>query len=495
MNPAAVIDRGTFQSNIPSRLDRLPWSRWHWRVVLALGITWVIDGLEVTLVGAVSPVLQRPDTLGFSSSQNGLLNTAYLVGAVIGSLVFGYLTDLWGRKKLFTVTLGLYVVAAFLTAFSWNFWSFAFFRFLTGAGVGGEYSAINSAIDELIPARMRGGVDLAINGTFWVGFAAGSLATIILLDPRYIPINFGWRLGFGIGATLALIIVFFRKAVPESPRWLMTRGNRAEAERVMEGIEKSVESDPRVGKLPAAEGTITIRPHGPVGFGTISKVLLRKYPKRTALGLAMIMAQAFLYNGVAFTFAMILAKFYGVRADRIGLYLMPFALGNFLGPLLLGRLFDSLGRKPMIAGTFAISASLLVVTGFLFERGVLTASTQTVAWGIIFFFASAAASSAYLTVSEIFPLELRGLAIALFYSTGTALGGPLASWLFGRLIDKGARIYILYGDLLAAAILLGTVIVVLNFGVKAERTSLEKVAEPLSAATALAGEPATTAIL
>ena len=286
------------------------------------------------------------------------------------------------------------------------------------------------------------------------------------------------------------MIVFFRKAVPESPRWLMTRGDRSEAERVMRGIENAVESDPRVGELPVAEGTITIRPHGPVGFGTIATVLLRKYPKRTVLGLAMIMAQAFLYNGVAFTFAMILAKFYGVRADRIGLYLMPFALGNFLGPLLLGRLFDTLGRKPMIAGTYVVSAALLVVTGFLFERGVLTAATQTVAWGIIFFFASAAASSAYLTVSEIFPLELRGLAIALFYSTGTALGGPLSSWLFGRLIDKGARNYILYGDLLAAAILIGTVIVVLLFGVKAERTSLEDVAEPLSVASDEARGPA-----
>jgi MFS family permease len=490
MSAAVSIERRTFRSNIPARLDRLPWSRWHWRVVVALGVTWVIDGLEVTLVGAVSPVLQRPDTLGFSSSQNGLLNTAYLIGAVAGSLVFGYLTDLWGRKKLFTVTLGLYVVAAFLTAFSWDFWSFAFFRFLTGAGVGGEYSAINSAIDELIPARMRGWTDLAINGTFWVGFAAGSLATIILLDPHYLPINPGWRLGFGIGAALALVIVFFRNALPESPRWLMTRGDRSEAERVMEGIEKAVESDPRVDELPATEGTITIRPHGPVGFRTIAEVLLRKYPKRTVLGLAMIMAQAFLYNGVAFTFAMILARFYGVRADRVGVYLMPFALGNFLGPLLLGRLFDTVGRKPMIAGTYAISAVLLAVTGFLFERGVLTPTTQTVAWGIIFFFASAAASSAYLTVSEIFPLELRGLAIALFYSTGTALGGPVSSWLFGRLIDKGARISILHGNLLAAAILIGTVVVVLLFGVKAERTSLEDVTKPLSAASDEANGPA-----
>jgi MFS family permease len=437
----------------------------------------------VTLVGTVSPVLQRPDTLHFSSTQNGLLNAAYLCGAVIGSLVFGYLTDLSGRKKLFTVTLGLYVVAAFLTAFSWDFWSFAFFRLLTGAAIGGEYSAINSAIDELIPARVRGRVDLAINGTFWIGFALGSLATIVLLDPRYFPINVGWRLGFGLGAALALVIVFFRTAVPESPRWLMTRGRRSEAERVIREIERNIKSDPRASKLPAPKGKITIRPHGPVGLGTIAKVLLRKYPSRTALGVAMVMSQAFLYNGVAFSFAMILAKFYGVRADRIGLYLVPFALGNFLGPLVLGRLFDTVGRKPMIAGTYIISAVLLVLTGFLFERGVLSPATQTVAWAIVFFFASAAASSAYLTVSEIFPLELRGLAIALFYSTGTALGGPLASWLFGRLIEKGARINILYGDLVAGFVLIAAAIVVILFGVKAEQTSLEDVTQPLSAAS------------
>src|SRR5262249_36641546 len=329
---------------------------------------------------------------------------------------------------------------------------------------------------------LRGRVDLAINGTFWLGFAAGSLATIILLDPRYIPINLGWRLGFGIGATLGLIIGFFRSAVPESPRWLMTRGYRRGAEQVVGEIEKKIESDSPQTKLAAPEGSIAIRPHGPVGFNTIAKVLLRKYPSRTALGLAMIMSQAFLYNGVAYTFAMILVEFYGVEADRVGIYLMPFALGNFLGPLLLGRLFDTVGRKPMIARTYAVAATLLVVAGLLFERGMLSATTQTLAWAVIFFFASAAASSAYLTVSEIFPLELRGLAIALFYSAGTALGGPLASWLFGRLIDERARIYILYGDLTAAAILGGAVIVVLFFGVKAERTSLESVAEPLSTA-------------
>ncbi|WP_337174495.1 MFS transporter [Paludisphaera sp.] len=480
MGAASAIERETFQTDVPARMDRLPWSRWHWRVVLALGVTWIIDGLEVTLVGAVAPILERRETLGFSSTQNGLLNTAYLVGAVSGSLVFGYLTDLWGRKKLFTLTLAIYLTAAFLTAFSWDFWSFAFFRFFTGAGIGGEYSAINSAIDELIPARVRGRVDLAINGTFWLGAAGGSLATIVLLDPAYFPINVGWRMGFAIGALLGLVVIFFRNSIPESPRWLMTRGRKDEAERIVADIERRIEADPAVGKLPAVDRTITIRPHGPVGFRTIASTMLRKYPKRSVLGLAMIMSQAFLYNGVSFAFAMILAKFYGIPEQRVGLYLIPFALGNFLGPLLLGRFFDTVGRKPMIIGTYTVSAALLVVSGFLFDRGALTAETQTLIWGVIFFFASAAASSAYLTVSEIFPLELRGMAIALFYSTGTALGGPMASWLFGYLIDHGQRIYVFYGDLLAAAILLAAAVVVALFGVKAEGASLEDIAEPLS---------------
>ncbi len=484
-----------FTTNVPARLDRLPWSRWHGKVVIALGITWVIDGLEVTLVGAVSPILEHRDTLGLTSTQNGLLNTAYLLGAVLGALVFGYLTDLLGRKKLFTVTLGLYLVAAFLTAFSWNFWSFAVFRFFTGAGIGGEYSAINSAIDELIPARLRGRVDLAINGTFWVGAAIGSLATVFLLDPRILPADLGWRLGFGIGAAVGLVVVFLRHSVPESPRWLMTRGRKDEAEAIVSEIETAIESEPGSRPLAPADRSIRIRPHGPVGFGRIASTMLRQYPKRTVLGLTMVLSQAFLYNGVSFAFALILAKLYGIAEDRVGLYLLPFALGNFLGPLVLGRFFDTVGRKPMIAGTYAISAALLVVSGFLFERGMLSATSQTLLWAVIFFFASAAASSAYLTVSEIFPLELRGMAIALFYASGTAIGGPLASWLFGRLIDEAKPLHdqagrviwaarpglILQGDLIAAAILAVAVAVVLMFGVKAERTALEDVADPLSA--------------
>jgi MFS family permease len=471
----------TFRTNVPARMDRLPWSRWHWLVVSALGITWIIDGLEVTLIGAVSAVLQEPESLHFSGKEIGLLGTAYLSGAVIGALVFGYLTDRLGRKKLFTVTLGLYLVAAFLTAISWNFASFALFRFLTGAAIGGEYSAINSAIDELIPARVRGWADLAINGTFWVGAAAGSLASVVFLDRNRFPIDLGWRLAFGLGAALGLVIIFLRKYVPESPRWLLTHGYPDEAERVVADLERQIEQDPAVGTLPEADHWLTIQPREGIGFAELAGVMLRKYPGRTVLGLALIISQAFLYNGVFFTFPLVLTNFFGILPDRTGYYLLPFALSNFLGPLLLGRFFDTVGRKPMIAGTYTVSAILLAITGYLFAAGHLTPTTQTVLWAFIFFFASSAASAAYLTVSEIFPVELRGMVIALFFAVGTLLGGTLAPWLFGSLIDTGSRAYLYYGYLFASVLLLATVGVVAVFGVKAERTSLEEIAEPLSA--------------
>ena len=480
----AIIDQkasSTFRSDVPARLDRLPWSRWHWMVVTALGITWIIDGLEVTMMGAVSTVLQEPQSLHFSGTEIGLLGTAYLAGAVLGALVFGYLTDRLGRKKLFTVTLGLYLVAAFLTAISWNFTSFACFRFLTGAAIGGEYSAINSAIDELIPARVRGWADLAINGTFWLGSAAGSLASVVLLDRRFLPVDLGWRLAFGLGAALGLVIIALRRHVPESPRWLLTHGHPEEAERIVDQLERQIEEDPAVGALPEAKGWITIRPRGAIGFGELAGVMVRKYLRRTVLGLSLIISQAFLYNGVFFTFPLVLRKFYGIHPDRTGFYLLPFALSNFLGPLLLGRFFDTVGRKPMIGSTYTVSAVLLAATGYLFAAGHLTATTQTLLWAVIFFFASSAASSAYLTVSEIFPVELRGMVIALFFACGTLIGGTLAPWLFGRLIDSGSRRYLFYGDLFGAALLLSTVGVVAAFGVQAERTSLEDIAQPLSA--------------
>ena len=483
MNMAIGVEtHQAFKSDVPARLDRLPWSRWHWMVVAALGITWIIDGLEVTMVASFSGVLQEPGSLHFSGTQIGLLNTAYLTGAVLGALVFGFLTDRLGRKKLFTTTLGLYLVSAFLTALSWDFTSFTFFRFLTGAAIGGEYSAINSAIDELIPSRVRGWADLAINGTFWVGAAAGSVASIILLDPGLFQVDHGWRLGFGIGAVLGLVIIFLRHHIPESPRWLLTHGEPEEAERVVTEIERGIEELPGVEPLPEPRGTITIRPRGPVGFGELALVMLRTYPSRTVLGLALIISQAFLYNGLFFTFPLVLRHFYGVPADRTGLYLLPFAFSNFLGPVLLGRFFDTIGRRPMIGGTYTISAVLLALTGSLFLADRLTPTTQTLLWALVFFFASPAASSAYLTVSEIFPVELRGMVIALFFATGTLLGGTLAPWLFGHLIDSGSRRALFSGDLLAATLLLVTVVVVWLYGVKAERTSLEEIAAPLSAA-------------
>ena len=466
-------------TDIPNRMDRLPWGGWHWRVVTALGVTWIIDGLEVTLVGSMSGVLNNPETLHLTESQIGGLGTAYLVGAVIGALIFGYLTDKLGRKKLFTVTLGVYLVGAIGSAFAWDFWSFALCRLVTGAGIGGEYSAINSAIDELIPARVRGRVDLAINGTYWVGAAVGSLSTLVLLDPHFFPINLGWRVGFGIGAALGLVIIFYRNHVPESPRWLLIHGHLDEARRVVGEIEDHFRS----GGVPLdpPSGRITIRPRDDLGFGLIARTMIRTYPARSFFGLTLMVSQAFLYNAIFFTYALVLTKFYGVASDRTGLYLLPFAVGNFLGPIALGHWFDTWGRKPMIAVTYGISAVLLALTGWLFAQGHLSAASQTALWTVIFFFASAASSSAYLTVSEIFPVEMRGMAIALYYALGTLVGGTIAPYVFGRLIESGSRQMLFYGYLGAAGLLLAAVATTIAFGVKAEGAALESVAAPLSA--------------
>ena len=470
-----------FRTNVPARMDRLPWSRWHWLVVTALGITWIIDGLEVTLIGAVSAVLQEPESLHFSGTEIGLLGTAYLSGAVLGALVFGYLTDRLGRKKLFTVTLGLYLVAAFLTAISWNFASFAFFRFLTGAAIGGEYSAINSAIDELIPARVRGWADLAINGTFWVGAAAGSLASVVFLDRNRFPIDLGWRLAFGLGAALGLTIIFLRKYVPESPRWLLTHGQPEEAERVVADIERQIEQDPAVGTLPAVDQWLTIRPREGIGFGELAGVMLRKYPGRTVLGLALIISQAFLYNGVFFTFPLVLRNFFGVDPDRTGYYLLPFALSNFLGPLLLGRLFDTMGRKPMIAGTYTVSAFLLAITGYLFAAEHLTPVDPDGALGPDLLLRLVGRELGLSDRERDLPRRAAGHGHrALLRGRHPHRRDP-GPWLFGSLIDTGSRANLYYGYLFASALLLATVGVVAVFGVKAERTSLEEIAEPLSA--------------
>lgn len=466
-------------STIPARLDRLPWSPFHRLVIVALGVTWILDGLEVTLAGSLAAVLKDSPTLHFTDTEVGLSGSAYLIGAVLGALFFGWLTDRLGRKKLFSVTLGLYLVATALTALSWNFTSFAVFRFLTGAGIGGEYTAINSAIQELIPARYRGWTDLAINGSFWIGAALGAAGSLGLIDTGILPPDLGWRFAFGIGAALGLIILLLRRWLPESPRWLMIHGRHAEAEEAVSGIETRILAAVP-GPLPPHEGVLVLKRSGPTSLVAVARTLSRDYPWRTVLGLSLMASQAFFYNAIFFTYALILTKFYDVPSTQVGLFILPFAVGNFLGPLLLGPLFDIWGRKPMIVATYAISGVLLAITGDLFAHNILDATTQTIAWSVVFFFASAAASAAYLTVGESFPLEIRALAIALFYAFGTLIGGVGGPWLFGHLIASGSRDDIFWGYLLGAGLMIGAALVELAIGVKAERQPLESIARPLS---------------
>jgi MFS family permease len=482
-SPAAAqsqLSAGQILTNIPARLDRLPWSRFHWLVVLALGITWILDGLEVTLVGAVSGVLQEREVMNFTPAVIGFIASMYLVGAVCGSLVFGYLTDRWGRKRLFFLTLAIYLTGVLLTALSWDQWSFALFRLMTGAGIGGEYAAINSTIDELIPAAYRGRVDIIVNGSYWIGAALGSASTIVILDPHLLPPNLGWRVGFGTGALVGLFILALRRYVPESPRWLMTHGYENEAERTMGQIESEVASETGRKLEPVSGQMLKIQPRKSFGFGLVARTMLETYRSRSILGLLLMISQAFLYNAVFFTYALILTRFYNVPAGDTGLYLLPFALGNFAGPLVLGHFFDVIGRRQMISATYTISAVLLAVTGWMFSHGYLSAHSQTALWTVIFFFASAAASSTYLTVSEIFPLEIRALAIAFFFSIGTAAGGVVAPWLFGFLIGSGSRANIFYGYLVAAILLCVAAGVEALYGIRAERISLEELAPPLS---------------
>ena len=464
------------KSDIPARLDRLPWGRFHTLVVAALGITWILDGLEVTLAGSLAGALKESPVLRFTNTDVGLASSAYLAGAVLGAIFFGWLTDRLGRKKLFFITLTVYLLATAATAASWNIASFALFRFVTGAGIGGEYAAINSTIQELIPARVRGWSDLVINGSFWVGAAMGALGSLVLLNPTVINPEIGWRIAFLIGATLALVIFFMRLWLPESPRWLITHGRVQEAQHVIEGIERRFE------KLPTAHNLLSVhlRPRKNTPLWEVTQTLFKLYRQRTFVGLALMAAQAFFYNAIFFTYALILTDFYGVRPDHVGYYLVPFAVSNFLGPVLIGRLFDTLGRRPMIVFTYIASGLLLAGTGFLFARDLITAQTQTLCWMMIFFFASAAASSAYLTVSEIFPLEIRALAIAFFYAVGTGIGGIVGPWLFGVLIDTGSRVSVFSGYLLGSLLMVLGGAVAWRWGVAAERKPLETVARPLT---------------
>jgi MFS family permease len=471
-----AADRTIVETDIPARLDRLPWGRFHVLVVAALGVTWILDGLEVTLAGSLAGALKDSPALRFGNADIGLAASAYLAGAVLGALFFGWLTDRLGRKKLFFVTLTVYLVATAATATSWNIASFALFRFITGAGIGGEYAAINSTIQELIPARVRGWSDLVINGSFWVGAAMGAVGSLVLLDPNVIDPDHGWRLAFLIGASLALVIFFMRFWIPESPRWLMTHGRTEEARRVIAGIEARFDALSPAHDLPR----VRLRTRKSTPLREVAQTLFKRHRQRALVGLSLMAAQAFFYNAIFFTYALILTDFYGVPSDHVGWYILPFAAGNFLGPVLLGRLFDTKGRRVMIAFTYIVSGLLLAATGFLFARDLITAQTQTLCWMTIFFFASAAASSAYLTVSETFPLEIRALAIAFFYAVGTGIGGIIGPWLFGVLIDTGSRISVFGGYLLGAALMIAAGLVAWRWGVDAERKSLETVARPLT---------------
>jgi MFS family permease len=475
---AARADGRVIETSIPSRLDALTWSGFHTRVVLALGITWILDGLEVTLAGALSGALKDSSVLRFSNFDVGLANSAYLAGAVLGAIGFGWLTDRIGRRKLFFITLAVYLSATAATALSWGVGSYVLFRFLTGAGIGGEYTAINSTIQELVPARYRGWTDLVINGSFWIGAALGATCAIILLDPAVTGPDLGWRIAYFTGAVLGLIVLVMRMWIPESPRWLMVHGHPEEAHRIVADIERSALGHEQTSQQSFAKIKLRMRDHTPLS--EVAHTLFSVYRQRSLVGLVLMAAQAFFYNAIFFTFALVLTDFYGIASNQVGWYILPFAAGNFLGPLLLGRLFDTLGRRTMIALTYGVSGVLLAISGYLFSIGVLSATTQTIAWMVIFFFASPAASAAYLTVSENFPLEVRALAIALFYAIGTAIGGVAGPALFGVLIDTGSRHSVFAGYLFGAALMIAAAIVAALYAVAAERKSLESVAKPLA---------------
>jgi MFS family permease len=471
---------GKVTTDIPARMDRLPWARWHWLVVLGLGAVWILDGLEVTIVGAIASRLTEDGSgISISESQIGVAAGVYVAGACLGALFFGYLTDRLGRKKIFLLTLGVYLVATVATAFSMNPMFFYACRFFTGAGIGGEYAAINSAIDELIPARVRGRVDLIINGSFWLGTALGAALSVVLLNEDLFAKDFGWRLAFGLGAILGLGILLVRRYVPESPRWMFIHGHEDEAEETVRDIESQVEESVDE-PLRKPDQDITVRQRKSIGFGTIARTMVTMYPKRSALGLSLFIGQAFLYNAVFFTYALVLTSFLDVGAASVGWYLIPLALGNFAGPLILGKFFDTVGRRVMISLCYIGSGLLLILTGVLFNNGSLTATTLTLMWVAVFFLASAGASAAYLTVSEIFPMETRAMAIAFFYAIGTGLGGIIGPILFGRFVEQGVDMVVV-GYYIGAGLMIAAGIVEIVLGVNAEQRSLEDIAQPLTA--------------
>ena len=475
------VELSTIETDVPARIDRLPWARWHWIVLVGLGTVWILDGLEVTIIGALGPRLQEGSSgLGLSATEIGAAGSVYVLGACLGSLFFGWLTDRLGRKRLFLLTLALYLFSTVMTALSFDTWWFFLWRFFTGAGIGGEYAAINSAIDELIPARVRGTVDLVVNGSYWLGAAAGGALSLLFLDEGIFPADVGWRLAFALGAILGLGILLVRRTVPESPRWLFIHGREQQAEEIVGDIEQQVSASTGE-QLEPVQQTITVRQRHSIGFGTIVRAIFARYPRRAILGFALFVGQAFLYNAITFTYATVLTIYFGVDAAMAGLYLVPFALGSFLGPLLLGRLFDVVGRKPMVAGTYVVSGVLLTVTGVLFDQGFFGPWGLTAAWAVILFFASAGASSAYLTVSEIFPMETRAMAIAFFYAIGTGAGGIAGPLLFGALAESRDPRQVMYGYFVGAALMIVAGLVEAALGVSAEQKDLESIARPLTA--------------
>jgi MFS family permease len=475
-----VTQTSTITTQIPARLDRLPWSKFHWTVVIGLGTVWILDGLEVTMVGSVaSRLTEKGSGIDISTGQIGIAAAIYVAGACLGALFFGQLTDRFGRRKLFVLTLGLYVVATVATAFSFSPWYFFAARFFTGAGIGGEYAAINSAIDELIPARVRGRVDLIINGSYWLGSAAGALAAVLLLNTGLFAADLGWRLAFGIGAVLGLLIMIVRRKVPESPRWLFIHGQEEEAERIVSSIEEGIEREDGE-QLPEPEGELTIAQRERIPFREIASVAFRQYPRRAVLGIALFVGQAFIYNGVTFDLGTLFTTFYGVSSTTVPLFIAVFAIANFAGPLTMGRLFDTVGRKIMITISYLGSAVGAVVLGLIFLGDVGGKWGFEIALVVTFFLASSGASAAYLTVSEIFPMETRALAIAFFYAVGTAIGGITGPLLFGQLIGTEKR------SLASVAIFIGAGVMALGalaevvYGVEAAGVSLEELAAPLT---------------
>ncbi|HEY0249170.1 MAG TPA: MFS transporter [Gryllotalpicola sp.] len=472
---------GTVRSLVPARMDRLPWTRFHWSVVFGLGISWVLDGLEIQIVASNG----YAQTLNLTSAEVGVVGTVYLVGEVCGALYFGWLSDRLGRKRLFILTLAIYLVGSGIAGFSFSYWFLLLFRFVAGAGIGGEYAAINSAIDELIPSHYRGHVDIAINGTYWGGAALGAAASLPLYNADVIDQNWGWRIGFWIGPVIGLFIIYLRRHIPESPRWLVTHGHAADADGTVDEIERRVESQGGQLRPVSDDEAIELRPIEHVPFRVIARVLFTKYPKRTLTGAAMMITQSFLYNAIFFSYALVLQNFYDIPRDQTGYFFFPFAVGNLVGPLVLGRLFDTVGRRKMIFGTYVLSGLVLTASAILFQAGTLDAVTQTVFWCVAFFFASAGASSAYLTVSETFPLELRSQAISYFFALAQIFGAVAPS-VFGALVGDGSqRGPLTIGYFVGAGVMILGGIIAIVFGTDAERKSLEAVSEPIS----LAHEP------